>query len=90
MNLHNTREHPSTLHFYVASHAVNCMGYLAAAFDVAHSPSLCAMRCMAVGAIQIGEATFSPSTVVSVGETKVRLFLVVLIVLSKLSNDCLM
>lgn len=29
-----------------------------------HSPSGCAIRCMAVGAIPIGIATFVPSTVV--------------------------
>ena len=40
--------------------------YLAAALDVAHSPSLCAIRCIAVGAMQIGDETRSPRTVVSV------------------------
>ena len=34
---------------------------------MAHSPSLCAILCMAVGATQMGEDTLSPRTVVSVG-----------------------
>ena len=34
---------------------------------MAHSPSLCAILCMAVGATQIGEDTLSPRTVVSGG-----------------------
>jgi hypothetical protein len=37
-----------------------------AAFDVAHSPSGCAIFCIAVGAMQIGEETRSPNTVVDV------------------------
>ena len=39
--------------------------HLAAAFEVAHSPSLWAILCMAVGATQIGDDTRSPRTVVS-------------------------
>lgn len=40
--------------------------YRAAALEVAISPSGCAILCIAVGAKQIGEATFTPRIVVSV------------------------